>query len=63
MGGGKGSKFTVTAEVDAGGFSGDLGQYAGTSWSLTSPRGVNPKQALGLGDATVSKRNTQYFLQ
>ena len=44
-------------EGDAGGLSGDLGQYADTSWSLTSPRagGVNPKQIMGLGDSTVSK--------
>lgn len=56
--GGKGLKYTVAVEVDAGGLSGDLGQYADTSWSLTSSRGagVMPRQAIGLGDATVSKR-------
>lgn len=57
--GGKGLKFTVAVEVDAAGLSGDLGQYADTSWSLTSPRAgaVSARQAIGLGDATVSKRN------
>lgn len=51
---------TSPAEVDAGGLSGDLGQYADTSWSLTSPTagGVNPKQIMGLGDSTVSTRSS-----
>lgn len=46
----------VAAKV--AGLSGDLRQYAGTSWSLTSPRagGVKAKRDLGLGDATVGKR-------
>lgn len=63
VGSGKGLKFTVAVEVGAAGLSGDLGQYADTSWSLTSPRagGVNPRQAIGLGGATVSMRYAKQF--
>ncbi len=50
---------TSPAEPDAERLSGDLGQYADTSWSLTSPTdGVNPKQTMGLGDSTVSMRSS-----
>lgn len=65
VGGTKELKLTLVLQDSAGSLSGDLGQYADTSWSLISPRNgaVIPKQSLGLGDATVSKREMSHKIQ
>jgi len=55
---------TSPEEGGARRLSGDLGQYADTSWSLTSPAvgGANPKHIMGLGDSTVRKQSSQWLV-